>query len=690
MNDDPETGGVGRWALKATLVILWAFIIVAGYFWAHKPFDAATLRSLGETLLSVAVWLGVSGLGAALGRRALAAGGLLGDEGPAVRLALSAGLGLGLISLLVWGLGMVGLFRPWAAWGLVIALAVLLRRDLLLVGRDARTLRLPRPDNALQRWFRFYGLIALSLAFLSALAPPTAWDSLVYHLTGPRLYMEAGRIAQPFDLPYLGMPQLAHMQFTLGMLLLGDGPPALFHFGYGLMAVTMTAALARRAFGRTAAWFAGALLLSVPTLFTLMSRPYVDVTLLFYATAAFYAFLRWRASHSARDPETGWLVLLGLFCGFGGGVKYTAVAIPFALGLSIIWVSRRDGPAAAVRRLSLVAVISMAVVLPWVLENWLTTGNPVYPFFFDDALYWDEWRGWWYDRPGTGLAATAPWRLLIVPLEATILGTEGTEFYEATLGPLLLVAGGLLLFVWPSLKREEKGICGHIVLFFVLNYILWLNGVARTALLLRARFLLFTFGVAAALGGLALARLPALNRPQLDVNWLVRTAVSLTLALILFTQFTSFLALNPLPVATGVESESHYLRRRLGLYQEVMERINELPAESRVVFLWEPRSYHCEVECRPDALLDRFLHHTHFLGHDAGEIAADWRARGTTHVLLYRDGLDHIVEAGFDPVTAADLTVLQQLQEEALTPVASWDGAYQLYALTLEAETPPP
>lgn len=681
MNDDPKAGGVGRWALKATLVILWTFIVVAGYFWAHKPFDAALLSTLAETLLSIAVWLGVSALGAALGRRALAAGGLLGKEGTAVRLALAAGLGLGVISLLVWGLGMISLFRPWAAWALMIGLAILVRRDLLLVSRDLRALRLPRPENGLQRWIRFYGIVALLLAFLSALAPPTAWDSLVYHLTGPRLYVEAGRILQPFDLPYLGMPQLAHMQFTVGMLLLSDGPAALFHFGYGLMAVTMTAALTGRAFGRSAAWFAGALLLSVPTLFSLMSRPYVDATLLFYATAAFYVFLRWRASHSAGEANTGWLVLLGLFCGFGGGVKYTAVAIPFALGLSIIWVSRRDGLAAIMRRLALVAAISIAVVLPWVLENWLTTGNPVYPFFFDDALYWDVWRGWWYDRPGTGLAATASWRLLIVPLEATVLGTEGTEFYEATLGPLLLVAGGLLLFVWRSLKREEKAISGHMALFFVLNYILWLNGVARTALLLRARFLLFTFGVVAALGGLALARLPTLNRPQLDVSWLVRTVFSLTLALVLFTQFTSFLAANPLPAAVGIESESHFLRRQLGLHPEVMERVNELPAGSRVVFLWEPRSYLCEVDCRPDALLDRFLHHTHYLDHDAGEIADAWRSQGMTHVLLYQDGLEHIVEAGFDPVTDEDLTVLRQLQEEALTPVADWDGAYLLYAL---------
>ena len=683
MNDKPSAGATWRWALKAIAVILWAFAIVAAYFWAHKPFDGAMLRALGGTALSIAVWLGVSGLGAALGRRALGAGGLLGHEGPAMRLALSAGVGLGAVSLLVWGLGMVGLFRPWAAWVLVIALAVLLRRDLLLVSRDLRTFRLPRPEDGLERWFRFYGVAALALAFLSALAPPTAWDSLVYHLTGPGLYIEAGQIGHPIDLPYLGFPQLGGMQFGLGMLLAGERAPALFQFGYGLMALAVTATLAGRIFGRRAAWYAGVLLLSVPSALNLMSRPYVDVTLLFYATAAFYAFFRWRQAHGAAGAgksERGWLILLGLFAGFGGGVKYTAALIPIALGLSILWTSRRDGIAVIARRLALVGIVALAAVLPWLIENAITTGNPVYPFFLDEARYWDAWRGWWYDRPGTGLAATAPWRLLTAPLEATVLGTAG-RLYDSTAGPLLLIAGGLLAAVWRHLDRRERGTAGHLLLFFGVNYLLWLWGLARTALLLQTRLLLPMFGVVAVLGSAGLERLTALRRPQLDIPWLVRTVVTLTLGLLLFTQFTAFLDLNPLPVTAGLESPSHFRQRRLGLHQVVMEEINELPAGAGVVFLWEPRSYLCAVDCRPDALLDRFLHHTHFLDHDAGEIASAWRAEGMTHVLLYQDGVERIVEADFDPVTGEDLAILQQLQEDALTLVADWDGAYILYAL---------
>ena len=671
-----------RWILKSVVVILWLFGLVVAYFWAHKPFDADIVVGLGRSLLAVVIWLGITWLGAALGRSIV--GGLLADERPGTRLALSAGVGLGVLSLLTLGLGLIGLLRPVFAWGLVLVLLVALWRELQASLADLRSMRMPRPANGFQRWLAVYGGASLLLTFLVALAPPTGWDTLVYHLTGPRFFAEAGRIVHSIDLPYLGFPQLAEMQFTLGLLLVGDRVAPLFHFGYGLLALVVTASLARLAFGKDVAWYAAALLLSVPTLLSLMTRAYVDATLLFYATAAFYALLRWRGSRAQADvtSDRGWLVMMGLFCGFCGGVKYTAVAVPLALGVSVCWVSRRDGLRVVVGRLALVAVVAVVVALPWPLENWLTAGNPVYPFFFD-GVYWDEWRGWWYDRPGTGLAATAPWRLLTAPLEATILGTEGTPLYEATIGPLLLPSAMLLALVWRGFTREERAVIGHMLLFFGVNYALWLNGLARTALLLRTRFLFLVFGVVAVLGAVALDQMQTLRYPRLNVYWLGRAVVSLTLALLLFSTLTWFVQVNPLPVILGLESCDDYLGRRLGWYYVAMEDMNQvLPPDAVVLFLWEPRSYHCRVQCWPDALLDRFLHSTYLYGTDVGTVADAWRAEGVTHVLLCRTGYRAIADAGFDPVTEGDQATLARLLNEQMMRMADFGGAYELYAFS--------
>jgi hypothetical protein len=199
-------------------------------------------------------------------------------------------------------------------------------------------------------------------------------------------------------------------------------------------------------------------------------------------------------------------------------------------------------------------------------------------------------------------------------------------------------------------------------------------------LLVQTRLLLPIFGVVAVLAAVSLDRLTILRRPQLAVDWLVRAVVSLTLALLLFSSLTTFLQINPVPVILGLETRDDYLARRLGTYQLAMEAVNDLPSDSRVVFLWEPRSYSCQVDCWPDALLDRFLHLT-YLYPDAASIAEAWREEGVTHVLLYRLGMEAIVQDEFDPVTPRDLAILEDLQASEMKEISRVGEAYILYRL---------
>lgn len=680
MTSKTGRGTTWRWALGALFAVLWSFALLAGYFGLHKPASGAIVRGLLLTAGSLLLWLLVALLAAALGRRLV--GERLAAEGPLVRLALSAGLGLGLLSVALMVMGLLGLLARWQVLLALLGLSLFALPAIPTVWRDARSWRLPRAEARWQRWFLFYGLASLGLTLLLALAPPVKWDSLVYHLTASRLYLEAGHVGHPIDLPYLGFPALGQMHFLLAQSFGLDRAAALFHFGYGLLALVITVALARRSFGETAGWYAAIALLSVPGFFSVIAAPYVDVALLFYTSASFYLFLRWRDAYLAGEAEQGWLALLGLFLGFAGGLKYTAVATPLALALSILWAARGDGLVRTVRRVLLVALVALLAVAVWLLENWLTAGNPLYPFFSDQGIYWDAWRNWWFDRPGTGFASTAPWRLLTAPFEATIAGSEGSALYDATVGPLLLMGVGLLAVVWRELP--ERRLAGHMLLLVGLNYVLWLYGLARSALLLQSRLLFPIFGLLAVLAGAGFAYVGTLRRPQLDAGWLVRTVVAIALALLLFIQAVEFLAIRPLPVLVGLETRDAYERRQLGVYADVMAALNELPAGSRVLFLWEPRSYACrEVECLPDSLLDRFLHQTHHEQLDARAIAAGWQAQGFTHVLWHETGMRFLVEQGLDPFTPADLATFEALQARYLQPVTVWNDSYTLYRLNL-------
>lgn len=680
----PDPNPSPKTLIAGLIAFLWLGLLAGAYFWAHNPFGMATVTAVGTALLNIIIWLAIVWLAAALGLMVMSWLNI-GDEDALGQFVLAAGSGMGLLAVLFSILGFVGLFNSIVAWVFVIILAVFTFRrwrELAQICRQA--MEWPQPKNNLQRLVLFFGVVVLLLTFLELLAPIVAWDSLAYHLVGPKLYIEAGRFVHPLNIPQLGFPLLGQMHFTLGMLLVGDGVTPFFHFGYGLMTIALTVVLARRAFSKEAAWMAALVVLSIPTFFTLMGWPYVDITLMFYTTAVFYVFYLW-----TQNQQTGWLVVMGMMFGFSGGLKYTAVATPIAITISLIWVSRRDGVLEIVKRLAIIGVVALLLVSPWLLENFITTGNPVYPFIINDAKFWDDWWAWWYDMPGTGLATTAPWRLLTAPLEATIAGTEGTDFYEATIGPFILGVLFLLPLVWGKFSRKEKQITAHILLIIAVNLLLWLNGLARTALLLRARFLFLIFGITAVLDGLILVRLRRFKTPQLDIPWLIQTVLALTLTLMLVSELLAFVAINPLPAILGLEDRSQYLTRRLGEYQTAIEEgVNELPSDSGVVFLWEPRTYDCadEVTCHPDLILGRFLHLTQGQELDAQEIIRKWQNEDISHVLLYQGGLDFMLAAAeTNPIGGSirdeDLQILKDLQDNHFKELGAWNDIYILYEI---------
>lgn len=660
--------------LISALVLAWAFVVVAVYYVVHKPFSLANAAAIVRGALDVATWLLLMLIATCLGHRFVVrwVEGLRAAED----VALSAGLGLGFISLLALGLGLLGGLRSWLVWLLVAGLAVAgipAWRDILSRIRAASPLV---PQGRSEKLLAAYILLTLMPAFLMALTPPIAWDSQVYHLTGPKLYIEQGAITGGIDIPYLGFPALIDTLFAAAMLLRGPAVAKLIHFGYGVLSLLLVYAAGSRYLGRRSAWLAMAILVAVPTITLLASWAYVDLAVLFYELAAVYLLAR--GLERDRSARHGILALAGVSCGLAVGVKYTAVLLPITLAAIILWYGRHEGWRANLRQVVLFAAPAALIAGPWFLRNLAFTGNPVYPFFLP-GQFWDEYRAWFYSRPGTGLAFSEPWRLLIAPWEMTVLGQEGKQGYAATIGPLLLVACPLLLLTYRHWTDKQKRFAGLLILACVPQYLFWLYGVAQSHLLIQTRLLFPIFGLFALLAGLALDRLKLLDQPSFSLHWVLTAVLAIVLGLDLLGTGLNFARSSPLPYLVGYESASDFLDRYQYDYQQAIDYINEeLPLEAKVYFLWEPRSYYCQRDVRPDAILDAFLHLRYRFG-AAQNIARYLRGEGYTHVLLHEQGMQAIVQAGFDPVTAADLAVMEELRTEYWSVEAEWGDAYQLY-----------
>ena len=657
-----------RWLIAVSVAVLWVFAIYAFYYWVHKPFSGANLA----IMLDIVVWLGLLLVATALGRLSRR---WFDYSNPLEEVVFSAALGLGALSLLTFGLGLVGLFHRWLFWLLLVVLAVILYPQIRAIASQLREGSILPTGTRLNRTLAIYLGFILILTFFRCLTPPTAWDSQVYHLTAPKLYLQAHRLPVDIDIPYLGFPPLVEMLFTAGLLLKGDIVARLIHYAYGFLTLLALFAFARRYINHKVAWLSMAIFYSVPSLVLISTWAYVDLGLIFYEFIAFYALMRWL---EARDKR--WLSLMAILCGLAMGVKYTSVILPITFALIIALRARQEGLKETAKALLFFGLLTIMVASPWYLKNFFSTGNPFYPFFFG-GTYWDEFRAWWYSRAGTGLAFTAPWRLLIAPWEMTVLGIQGTERYDATIGPILLTVIPLLALVWRKITPEERRVIGYALLVCLIQYLFWLYGVAQSALLVQTRLLFPIFALLALLAGYTVERLALLTRRAFSLQWFVTAVLLLALGLNALSSALQFISDSPLRHMTGFESKESYLTRHLGLYYTTVVYINEnLPPSAKILFLWEPRSYYCQRDCWPDALLDKFKHLT-YKYHDAEGIAEYLHREGVTHLLLYQTGLEYILEAQFDPITPEDVATLAALQEDYLRLIHDEGGDYLLYEL---------
>lgn len=671
-----------KWSGIAAFV-LWFFFVVGSYLVVYKPFSPELISLLSQTtwlplgdgaavgavLLDLlvggwitAVWLGVG----AWVWRAIDQWPGLPDASAAERLLFSAGLGGLLIGLLVLAIGLVGGLQTTVLFTLMgVGTAVgLPGLWSLRQGVTEKSFRFGRPAL-------LYIILAVGMMLTLALLPPTNWDGLFYHLKGPKLYLAAGRIYPGVDIPHFNFPSLFQMHFLLGMGLRGDVTAQLLHTAFVPLLGGMVATIARQMFklegGETAVLF----LLATPMTLTLAAWSYNDLVLAFYSVGGLLAFWRWR-----EQSATGWLLLCALFAGGAMSLKYTSLVTPLFLGLAVCWVAlpRRD-----IRSVLIYGLLAVAVASPWYLKNWAFTGNPVYPFLFD-GLYWDAFRSDAYGQPGTGIGWD--WlAILRLPYEMTLALSDASQ--DGLAGPIYAGFLPLLLVVLGLRWRGKRPFAplNFLLLYVLANYLFWIVGVVNSEGLWQVR--LFYPGLVALCPVLAwlFDEIRAWDHPQFSLRNLMNLALGFVLGMLLLNQFWGWLGAQPWAYLSGAESREAYLTRRLGEHYVTMQALNEqLPPDAVVTFLWEPRSYYCDLDCRPDSILDKYGHLV-YLHDDAAGIAEAWRTEGVTHLLIWQTGLDFLRQTPtgeLEPMPPE----LVALQERYLRPLPLPDEVgYSLWEL---------
>ncbi|HEB79032.1 MAG TPA: hypothetical protein ENI79_00965 [Rhodospirillales bacterium] len=357
--------------------------------------------------------------------------------------------GFGLLGWLVFPLGVLGLLGKGWLLGLLIVGAV----GCVLLKRKGSTAP-AEPLDALGWGLLGLVLIVAFFDLAEGLAPPGDADSLAYHFTAPKQFLEAGRIKfilRPVD---GAIPYLIQMTYLPALALGGEQALTLWTMVSGWAPALLLFVLCRRHLGRNWSLAVALIFLTTPAVIYAAGTGQIEVRMALFAMAAAWA--------AARALETGRLryaMFAGLIVGFFGGAKYMGLLFAVACGLVLLAQRRWLAHGLVYGAMALLAGFQ------WYAWNGAHTGDPFFPVFFewlgrDDLLLWTKEQDHYfktvymeYERP---IPRTPLWFFLF-PFLATLDSPAIIEAKNVGLGPFgLLVLPFAALGAW-TFRRKILG-----------------------------------------------------------------------------------------------------------------------------------------------------------------------------------------------------------------------------------------
>ncbi len=640
--------------------------VILAYIYTHKPFSPAELLNLLNVIWRVVVCAAILSLGGGCGHFVLKR---MNDQSLTTAV-IQAAIGLGIISPAILLLGTFSL-NAWILGSVFVAASVFLRKDILAWWKSWAAWRIYwQAAEGFEKTVTFLSFLILGFSFITALAPPASFDALTYHFAIPKTYLIMGRITYLPEIMFWGMPQQTEMLYTLAMRFGGAESAALLGWGIGVLTLAGIFDFTHSKFGIKAAWAAVACLLAGQTISAALAWGYVEWPMMLYGTGMLIAFSDWK-----EGKKQSRLVLAGIFAGMALATKYTA-GIMLLAGLTIITAEFKGRrPRDVLGDLALFSGAAAAVMAPWLIKNVLATGNPFYPLLFP-AGSMDELRLMFYQQN----PVYKNWReALILPWQATVWGIDGKSGYSASIGPLLLGFSLMAWMGWSARSQKEKDAIRLALIIVIVSLALWAIASRMSGLLIQTRLYASLLPAWAFLAGVGF---DALSRQQGAGIRFGRVAAALILLILGFNLFRSgveFIWSGPLQVLSGSQTHTEYLSANLGAYATAMDTIKALPSGSKVLMLWETRSYYCLPLCDGDEIIDRWFHDSRRYG-DIKTILEMWQLTGYTHLLYNRLGADFIRQEDPHFLTEEDWEKLENLFS-ALPPPIEIGGSYQLYTL---------
>jgi hypothetical protein len=427
------------------------------------------------------------------------------------------------------------------------------------------------------------------------LTPPISRDAIIHHLAIPKLWLAHGGF---YEIPWADFsyyPMNIDLLYLIPLYFKNDIVPKFIHFAFGFGTGLLIYCYLKNKLSKNWGLLGFLVFFSTPAVARLSTTAYIDLGMVFFATASILAFVRWRDG-SYKDAK--WLILSAVCMGLAAGSKYNALIAWLFLNMMMVFYYSRDtkkGLPALQYGVAFFA-IALVVVSPWFIKNYIQTENPIYPLF-DQFFRFLHHAG----EKGASIAQIAESRwtsnifqrrevmfgesfleTLFIPIRMFFQGKDGSvQYFDGVLNPILITMLPFA-FLTKDLNRDKVFFLLFSVFFLFMAYFLTV---------IRIRYILPVVPLLAILSVIGIKNVAEWADKKSSQ---VRRAclIGIAAVVVAFVAFNFlylknyFNTVQPVKYILNQETKNEFLSRNVGSYP-AMRHINEnLPDDVRVFLLF--------------------------------------------------------------------------------------------------------